>query len=67
MTVENRGPRRLSPFFVTGSIINMIAGNLSIKYGLKGPNLAVTTACTTGTHAIGLAVRSIQHGETDAI
>ncbi|MGS2716607.1 beta-ketoacyl-ACP synthase II [Eionea flava] len=67
MTVANRGPRRLSPFFVPGSIINMIAGNLSIKYGLKGPNLAVTTACTTGTHAIGLAVRSIQHGETDAM
>ncbi len=67
MTVENRGPRRLSPFFVPGSIINMIAGNLSIKYGLKGPNLAVTTACTTGTHAIGLAARSIQHGEADAM
>jgi 3-oxoacyl-[acyl-carrier-protein] synthase II len=67
MTVENRGPRRLSPFFVPGSIINMIAGNLSIKFGLKGPNLAVTTACTTGTHAIGIAARSIQHGETDAM
>jgi 3-oxoacyl-[acyl-carrier-protein] synthase II len=66
-TVENRGPRRLSPFFVPGSIINMISGNLSIKYGLKGPNLAVTTACTTGTHAIGLAARSIQHGEADAM
>ena len=65
MTVAERGPRRLSPFFVPGSIINMIAGNLSIKFGLKGPNLAVTTACTTGTHAIGLAARSIQHGETD--
>jgi len=64
-TIANRGPRRLSPFFVPGSIINMIAGNLSIKFGLKGPNLAVTTACTTGTHAIGLAARSIQHGETD--
>ncbi|MFT5117488.1 MAG: 3-oxoacyl-[acyl-carrier-protein] synthase II [Kiritimatiellia bacterium] len=66
-TVDNRGPRRLSPFFVPGSIINMIAGNLSIKFGLRGPNLAVTTACTTGTHAIGLAARSIQHGETDAM
>ncbi len=65
LTVEKRGPRRLSPFFVPGSIINMIAGNLSIKYGLRGPNLAVTTACTTGTHAIGLAARSIQHGEAD--
>lgn len=67
MTVENRGPRRLSPFFVPGSIINMIAGNLSIKFGLKGPNLAITTACTTGTHAIGIAARSIQHGEADAM
>jgi 3-oxoacyl-[acyl-carrier-protein] synthase II len=67
LTVQNRGPRRLSPFFVPGSIINMISGNLSIKYGLKGPNLAVTTACTTGTHAIGLAARSIQHGEADAM
>lgn len=67
LTVVNRGPRRLSPFFVPGSIINMIAGNLSIKYGLRGPNLAVTTACTTGTHAIGIAARSIQHGEADAM
>lgn len=65
LTVDKRGPRRLSPFFVLGSIINMISGNLSIKYGLRGPNLAVTTACTTGTHAIGLAARSIQHGEAD--
>lgn len=63
--VHERGPKRLSPFFVPSSIINMISGNLSIKYNLKGPNLAVTTACTTGTHAIGLAARSIQHGETD--
>lgn len=66
-TVENRGPRRLSPFFVPGSIINMISGNLSIKFGLRGPNLAVTTACTTGTHAIGIAARSIQHGEADVM
>lgn len=65
ITVDQRGPRRLSPFFVPSSIINMIAGNLSIHFGLKGPNLAITTACTTGTHAIGLAARSIQHGETD--
>ena len=67
LTLDKRGPRRLSPFLVPGSIINMIAGNLSIKFGLKGPNLAVTTACTTGTHAIGLAARSIQHGEADAM
>ncbi|MDA9003889.1 beta-ketoacyl-ACP synthase II [bacterium] len=65
MTIETKGPKRLSPFFVPGAIINMIAGNLSIRYGLKGPNLAITTACTTGTHCIGLAARSIQHGETD--
>ncbi|ODS25139.1 beta-ketoacyl-[acyl-carrier-protein] synthase II [Candidatus Endobugula sertula] len=63
--IAERGPRKLSPFFVPGSIINMIAGNLSIKFGLRGPNLAVTTACTTGTHAIGLAARSIRYGETD--
>ena len=63
--LEEKGPRRISPFFVPGSIINMIAGNLSVKYGLKGPNLAVATACTTGTHAIGLAARSIRYGEAD--
>lgn len=65
LVLEDRGPRRISPFFVPSSIINMIAGNISIQYGLKGPNLAVTTACTTGTHAVGLAARSIQHGEAD--
>ena len=63
--LANRGPRRISPFFVPASIVNMIAGNISIKYGLKGPNLAVATACTTGTHAIGLAYRSICYGEAD--
>jgi len=63
--LEDKGPRRISPFFVPGSIVNMIAGNLSVKYGLKGPNLAVATACTTGTHAIGLAARSIRYGEAD--
>lgn len=67
LTIEHKGPRRVSPFFVPGSIINMIAGNLSIKYGFKGPNLAVTTACTTGTHAIGLAARSIILGEADVM
>ncbi len=65
ITVKERGPRRISPFFVPGSIINMIAGNLSIRYGLKGLNLAVTTACTTGTHSIGLAAREIQIGAAD--
>lgn len=65
--IENRGPRKISPFFVPGSIVNMIAGNLSIKYGFQGPNLAVVTACTTGTHNIGLAARLIQTGDADAM
>ena len=65
LTIEHKGPRRVSPFFVPGSITNMISGNLSIKYGFKGPNLAVVTACTTGTHAVGLAARSIQWGDSD--
>ena len=52
MLVEHKGPKRISPFFVPGAIINMIAGNLSILYNLQGPNLAVVTACTTGTHNI---------------
>jgi len=63
----SRGPRRISPFFVPASIINMVAGHLSIKYGLKGPNLAIVTACTTGTHSIGEAMRSIAYGECDAM
>lgn len=65
--VEKRGPRKISPFFVPGSIINMISGNLSIKYGFQGPNLAVVTACTTGTHNIGLAARLIAYGDADAM
>ncbi|BFM20793.1 beta-ketoacyl-ACP synthase II [Gilvimarinus japonicus] len=67
LIVEHKGPRRMSPFFVPGAIINMIAGNLSIHYGLRGPNLAVTTACTTGTHCIGLAARSIMYGDADVM
>lgn len=63
--IVQKGPRRISPFFVPGSIINMVAGNLAIKYGLRGPNIAVTTACTTGTHNIGLAARMIALGEAD--
>jgi 3-oxoacyl-[acyl-carrier-protein] synthase II len=59
------GPRKISPFFVPGTIINMISGHVSIKYGLTGPNLAVVTACTTSTHCIGLAARLIQHGDAD--
>lgn len=62
-----RGPRRISPFFIPASIINMISGNLSIKYGMRGPNLAVVTACTTGLHCIGTAARTIQYGDADVI
>ena len=63
----NRGPRRVSPFFVPASIINMISGHLSIKYGLKGPNLAIVTACTTGLHCIGAAARMIEYGDADVM
>jgi 3-oxoacyl-[acyl-carrier-protein] synthase II len=63
----SRGPRRVSPFLIPGSIINMIAGNLSIQYGLKGPNLAIVTACTTGLHSIGEAGRLIEYGDADVM
>ncbi|WP_049630043.1 beta-ketoacyl-ACP synthase II [Cellvibrio sp. pealriver] len=66
-TLENKGPRRISPFFVPSAIINMISGNLSIMYGLRGPNVAITTACTTGTHSIGFAARMIQYGDADVM
>ncbi|MCX2973120.1 MAG: beta-ketoacyl-ACP synthase II [Halioglobus sp.] len=65
--VNKSGPRRISPFFVPGSIINMISGNLSVKYNLQGPNIAVVTACTTGTHNIGLGARMIALGDADAM
>ncbi|MFT7560345.1 MAG: 3-oxoacyl-[acyl-carrier-protein] synthase II [Flavobacteriales bacterium] len=67
LTIAEKGPRRVSPFFVPGAIINMISGNLSIRYGFKGINLAVSTACTTGTHCIGLAAREIIHGSADVM
>jgi 3-oxoacyl-[acyl-carrier-protein] synthase II len=61
------GPRKISPFFVPGNIINMIGGNLSIMYGMKGPNLAIVTACTTSTHNIGIAARTIAYGDADVM
>ncbi len=65
--VETGGPRKISPFFIPGTIINMISGNLSIMFGMKGPNLSVVTACTTGLHAIGLSARTIQYGDADVM
>jgi 3-oxoacyl-[acyl-carrier-protein] synthase II len=65
--VKTGNPKRISPFFVPASIINMIAGHLSIQYGLKGPNLGVVTACTTSTHAIGLGMRAITAGDADVM
>ncbi|HCX33197.1 MAG TPA: beta-ketoacyl-ACP synthase, partial [Rhodocyclaceae bacterium] len=61
------GPRRISPFFIPGTIINMISGNLSILLGLKGPNLAMVTACSTGTHCIGESARLIEYGDADVM
>jgi 3-oxoacyl-[acyl-carrier-protein] synthase II len=63
--LETKSPRKISPFFIPGSIINMVSGHVSIRYGMQGPNLAVVTACTTSTHAIGLAARTIQYGDAD--
>ncbi|MGI9251083.1 MAG: beta-ketoacyl-ACP synthase II [Pseudohongiellaceae bacterium] len=65
LTIHNKGPRKVSPFFVPGSIVNMISGSLSIQYNFKGPNIAVVTACTTGTHNIGLAANMITADQAD--
>ena len=65
LLIDSSGPRKVSPFFVPGSIANMISGNLSIRFNLQGPNIAVTTACTTGTHNIGLAANMIQNNQAD--
>ena len=66
-TYDEGGPRKISPFFIPGTIINMISGNLSILLGLKGPNVAIVTACTTGTHCIGDAFRMIEYGDADVM
>lgn len=66
-TLFDKGPRRISPFFVPGSIINMVSGVLSMQLGLQGPNLAIATACTTGTHCIGTAARIIMYGDADVM
>lgn len=67
LTAQKRSPKRISPFFVPSSIINMLSGNLSIKYGFKGPNFAVVTACASGTHSIGDAARLIEYGDCDVM
>ncbi len=67
LQTEKKGPKRISPFFVPASIINMISGNVSIKHGFKGPNFAIVTACSTGTHNIGEAVRLIKYGDADVM
>ena len=64
---RDKGPRRVSPFYIPGSIVNMVGGVLSINYGFKGPNIAVVTACTTSTHNIGLAARLIKYGDADVM
>lgn len=66
-TYDEGGPRKISPFFIPGTIINMISGNLSIMLGCKGPNVAIVTACTTGTHCIGDAFRMIEYGDADVM
>jgi 3-oxoacyl-[acyl-carrier-protein] synthase II len=65
--LTNRGPRRISPFFVPASIINMISGHVSMRFGFKGPNIAIVTACTTGLHCIGEAGRMIEYGDADVM
>src|SRR5207344_2484127 len=66
-TLSEQGPRRISPFFIPGAIINMISGNVSIMYGFKGPCLAMVTACTTANHCIGDSARLIEYGDADVM
>src|SRR4029450_8147920 len=63
--LESKSPRKISPFFIPGSVINSAAGQVSIHFGMRGPNLALVTACTTSTHSIGIAARCIQYGDAD--
>ena len=65
LTLNKRGPRKISPFFVPGAIVNMVSGLVSIEYGLHGPNLSIVTACSSGNHSIGFSARSISHGDCD--
>ncbi len=67
ITLAENGPRKVSPFFVPASVINMISGNVAIRFGYQGPNIAITTACTTGTHNIGYAARTIAYGDADVM
>lgn len=67
LALNENGPRKVSPFFVPASVINMISGNVAIKHGYQGPNIAITTACTTGTHNIGYAARTIAYGDADVM
>ena len=67
LTLQKGGPRKVSPFYIPGSIINMLSGHLSMRYRLRGPNLAVVTACTTSTHALGIGARTIQYGDADLV
>ncbi|MEX0605854.1 beta-ketoacyl synthase N-terminal-like domain-containing protein, partial [Marinobacter sp.] len=67
IALHENGPRKVSPFFVPATVINMVGGNVAIRFGYQGPNIAITTACTTGTHNIGYAARTIMYGDADVM